>query len=51
MSAAALRSIRRGSAGGGGRAVAGLLLGILGVLFILLTLLDFSTGHLSLRPL
>jgi len=50
LSASSLRECRRGVAGGRGRAIAGVVLGILGVVLTVVVLLDFMTGYATISP-
>jgi len=50
ISAIALSRSRRGVASGRGYAIAGLILGVLGLIFTLLVILDLMTGSMTLGP-
>jgi hypothetical protein len=50
ISAIALSRSRRGIASGRGYAIAGLILGVLGLIFTFLVILGFMTGSMTLGP-
>jgi len=50
ISAIALSRSRRGVASGRGYAIAGLILGVLGLIFTLLMILDLMTGSMTVGP-